>query len=107
MSDGFMLGAPLVAVATHPLALPSASSYELSSGRLLSTLAGVVGLVGAVVGGLALLRSTRRRRTGPGRRGALFAVGSGLVAMTALQAITTNIGGICTPMARDPLVAAA
>lgn len=97
MSVGFMFGAPLVALATHPLALPSATSYELTSGRLLSTLAGVVGLAGAVVGGLALLRSTGRKRSGPGRRGALIAVGSGLVAIAggALVAMTAD-GGLGT-----------
>lgn len=97
MSVGFMLGAPLLTVATHPLALPSASSYELSSGRLLSSLAGVVGLAGAVVGGLALLRSTGRRRTGPGRRGAVISVvfGMAAVAVGALVAVTAD-GGLGT-----------
>ena len=97
MSVGFMLGEPLLAVATHPLDLSSASPYELSSGRLLSILAGVVGLAGAVVGGLALLRSTGRRCTGPGRRGAVISVVSGLVAIAvgALIAVTAD-GGLGT-----------
>ena len=62
MSVGFTLAATLVEVAAHAPALPSASSYELSSGRLLATVAGVVGLAGAVVGGLALARATGRIR---------------------------------------------
>lgn len=97
MSVALTLAAPLVAVASDPSALPSATSYELTSGRLLATVAGVVGLAGAVVGGLALLRSTGRRRTGPGRHGAVVSVVSGLVAIAigAVIAMTAD-GGLGT-----------
>lgn len=97
MSVGFTLAATLVEVAPHAPALPSASSYELSSGRLLATVAGVVGLAGAVVGGLALARATGRIGSGPGRRGAVASLVSGLVAVVvgALVAATAD-GGLGT-----------
>ncbi len=51
-------------------------AYTLTAGRLWATSAALLGLVGAVVGGLALARS--RRRTGTG---ASVALGSGLIAV--------------------------
>jgi hypothetical protein len=56
-----------------------ADSYGLTSGRFVATSAALLGLFGAIVGGLALYRS-RRGGTGSGRRGAAVALGSGLVA---------------------------
>lgn len=54
-----------------------ADSYGLTSGRLVATSAALLGLLGAIAGGLALARARRGR---PGRRGAVVALGSGLVA---------------------------
>jgi hypothetical protein len=93
MSVAFTIAAPLAAVASDPSALPSATSYELTSGRLLATVAGVVGLAGAVAGGLALAHATGRIGSGPGRRGAVASLVSGLVAMVVGAAIATTADG--------------
>lgn len=55
-------------------------AYTLTAGRLWATSAALLGLVGAVIGGVALARSVRRIRNG-GRKGAVVAVVSGLVAV--------------------------
>ncbi len=55
-------------------------AYALTAGRLWATSAALLGLVGAVVGGLALARSVRRIGNG-GTKGAVVALGSGLIAM--------------------------
>lgn len=51
-------------------------AYAMTSGRLWSAVAALVGIAGVVVGGWALARS-RRTGTGSGRRGALVALASG------------------------------
>ena len=64
--------------AAHVLAQPDpASVYAMSSGRLWSLVAALLGLAGAVIGGLALARSGRIG-TGSGRRGAIVALAAGL-----------------------------
>lgn len=55
-------------------------AYTLTAARLWATSAALLGLVGAVIGGLALARSVRRIGNG-GRKGANVALVSGLVAM--------------------------
>lgn len=55
-------------------------AYTLTAGRLWATSAALLGLVGAVIGGLTLARSVRRISNG-GRKGAVVALVSGLVAM--------------------------
>lgn len=50
----------------------------IGSGRLLPTVAAVVGLIGVVIGGLALARS---RRAGNGRAGAVVAAVLGLISV--------------------------
>ena len=54
--------------------LIAAGSTGIGSGRLLPSVAAVVGLIGVVLGGLAL---TRSRRAGNGRAGATVAAGGG------------------------------
>ncbi|MBB5083652.1 DUF6223 family protein [Nonomuraea endophytica] len=56
-------------------------AYDLTSGRLWSVIAGAIGLVGVVLGGLALARSTGRSGTGPWRKGATMALVAGLAGM--------------------------
>src|SRR5262245_59943666 len=64
---GFGLAAPAAAhVSDQPAA---ASVYTMSPGRIGAIVAAVVGLIGAVIGGLALSRSAGRISTGNGRRG--------------------------------------
>jgi hypothetical protein len=55
-------------------------AYTLTAARLWATSAALLGLVGAVIGGLALARSVRRIGNG-GRQGPIVALASGLVAM--------------------------
>lgn len=53
-------------------------AYTLTTGRLVGTVAALVALAGAVVGGLALARSAGRIGDGDGRRGATLALVAGL-----------------------------
>ncbi|TMR10482.1 hypothetical protein ETD86_39405 [Nonomuraea turkmeniaca] len=52
-------------------------AYTLTSGRFWSAAAALLGLAGAVIGGLALARSAGRIGNG-GRRGAIVALAAGL-----------------------------
>jgi hypothetical protein len=73
---GFALAAP---AAAHVLVQPDpASAYAMTAGRLWSLVAALLGLAGAVIGGLALARSAGRIGTGTGRRGAIVALVAGL-----------------------------
>lgn len=75
---------------------PAASVYAMSSGRLGAIVAGLVGLAGVVIGGLAL-RSTGRLGTGPGRSGAIVALVAGLIGMAlGGLVVATADGGIGT-----------
>jgi hypothetical protein len=56
-----------------------ADSYGLTSARFVATSAALLGLLAAIVGGLALVR-VRRGGAGFGRRGGTVALASGLIA---------------------------
>ncbi|MCT9929823.1 DUF6223 family protein [Planotetraspora sp. A-T 1434] len=72
----FMLAVP---VAAHVSVQPGpVSAYTLTAGRLWSLVAVLLGLIGAVIGGLAMARSAGRIGTGNGRRGAIVALVAGL-----------------------------
>ncbi|RVX46748.1 hypothetical protein EDD27_9650 [Nonomuraea polychroma] len=72
----FWLATP---AAAHVLVQPDpVSSYGLTAGRLWSLVAALLGLAGAVIGGLALARSAGRIGKGNGRRGAIVALVAGL-----------------------------
>ncbi|WP_246148932.1 DUF6223 family protein [Nonomuraea turkmeniaca] len=62
--------------AAHVLVQPI-GAYTLTSGRFWSAAAALLGLAGAVIGGLALARSAGRIGNG-GRRGAIVALAAGL-----------------------------
>ncbi|MFC8616049.1 DUF6223 family protein [Micromonospora purpureochromogenes] len=67
--------------AAHALVQPVAvSSYTLTAGRLWSLVAALLGLVGVVIGGLAMARSAGRIGTGTRGRGAIVALAAGLAA---------------------------
>jgi hypothetical protein len=92
------LAAPAAAqVSDQP---PAVSVYTLTPERIAATVAAVLGLIGAVIGGLALARSAGRIGTGNGRRGAIVAlvlgpiglVIGGLVAATADGGLGTGNG---------------
>jgi hypothetical protein len=57
-------------------------AYTLTAARLWATSAALLGLIGAIIGGLVLTRSVRRTGNG-GRRGAIASLASGLVAVVA------------------------
>jgi hypothetical protein len=72
---------PVTPVAAHIVAQSAdVDAYTLTTARLWATSAALVGLVGTVIGGLALARSLRRIGNG-GRRGAVVALASGLIAV--------------------------
>jgi hypothetical protein len=92
---GFGLVAP---VAAHASAQPAAASvYAMSAGRLGAIVAALVGLIGVVIGWLALARSDGGIGTGNGRSGAIVALVAGLIG-TALGGlvVATSDGGIGT-----------
>jgi hypothetical protein len=93
--EGFGLAAP---AAAHVSAQPAAASaYTMSAGRLGASTGAVLGLIGVVIGGLALARPTSRIGTGNGRLGATMALAVGLigVALGGLV-VATSDGGIGT-----------
>ncbi|MFI8769295.1 DUF6223 family protein [Streptomyces sp. NPDC053792] len=89
-----------VPAAADPAVQPVAASvYTLSAGRVASSAAALVGLLGAVNGGLALARTTGRGhiRTWARRNGAVTALVAGAisVAVGAVVAATAD-GGLGT-----------
>lgn len=95
MSLGFVLAAPAAAHLSVQQAAVSTST--LTAGRLWASLAALLGLVGVVIGGLALARSAGRIRTGPGQRGAVLALVAGLIAMAVGGlVVATADGGLGT-----------
>ena len=95
MSFGFVLAAP---VAAH-LAVQQAavSTSTLTPERLAASLAALLGLIGVIVGGLAMARAAGRIRTGPGQRGAIVALVAGLIAMAVGGlVVATADGGLGT-----------
>ncbi len=94
---GFGLAAP---AAAHASVQPAAATvYTMTPERIAASMAALVGLIGAVIGGLALARSARRIGNG-GRRGAIVAlvlgpiglVIGGLVVATAEGGVGTGHG---------------
>ena len=91
---GFGLAVPAAAqVSAQPAA---AGVYTMSPGRVEAILAAVVGLLGTVIGGLALARSVRRIGNG-GRRGALAALVLGPIGLViGGLVVATADGGVGT-----------
>jgi hypothetical protein len=70
----------ILGFAARALAQPAAvDAYTLTAARLWATAAALLGLAGAITGGRALVHVTRR--AGGGRKGAIAALVSGLVAV--------------------------
>lgn len=84
--------------AAHISSQPVAASVTtMSAGRLGSIAAGLLGLAGVIVGGLALARPASRIGIGSGRLGAIVAVVSGLIGMAlGGLVVATSDGGIGT-----------
>src|SRR5262249_42291498 len=70
-----------VLVAAHVSAPAATTVYGLTPRRLWATTAFVLALVGVVIGGLALRRSTGRIGAGNGRMGAIVALVAGTIAV--------------------------
>ena len=95
---GFGLAAP---AAAHASVQPAAATvYNMTPERIAASTAALVGLIGAVIGGLALARSAGRIGNGNRRRGAIMAlvlgpiglVVGGLVVATADSGVGTGKG---------------
>jgi hypothetical protein len=92
---GFGLAAPAAAYGSVQSA--AASVYTMSPGRIAASVAAVVGLIGAVIGGLALARSAGRVSTGNGRRGAIVALVLGPIGLAiGGLVVATSDGGVGT-----------
>jgi Family of unknown function (DUF6223) len=92
---GFGLSAP---AAAHASVQPGAASvYTMSPGRIGAVVAAVVGLIGAVNGGLALARSAGHIGTRNGRRGAIVALVLGPIGLViGGLVVATADGGLGT-----------
>jgi Family of unknown function (DUF6223) len=92
---GFGLAAPAAAqVSVQPAAV---NAYTLTPKRIMASGAAVTGLIGAVIGGLALARSGGRIGTGNGRRGAIVALMLGPIAVViGGLVVATADGGLGT-----------
>jgi hypothetical protein len=91
----FGLAAPAAAdVSDQP---PAVNAYTLTPKRIAASGAAVAGLIGAVIGGLALARSSGRIGTGYGRRGAIVALVMGPIALVlGGLVVATADGGLGT-----------
>jgi hypothetical protein len=73
------------------------SVYTLTPERITASLAAVVALIGAVIGGLALARSAGRVGAGHGRRGAIVALVMGPIGLViGGVVVATADGGLGT-----------
>jgi Family of unknown function (DUF6223) len=76
---------------------PAVSVYTITPERIAATVAAVVGLIGAVMGGLALARTAGRIGTGNGRRGAIVALALGPIGLViGGLVVATADGGLGT-----------
>jgi hypothetical protein len=93
MSVQHLLVAAEVPAAVHVAAQQAVSSYALTSGRLWSFVAIGLGLIGVVVGGLALARPAGRLGINTGRLGAALALGAGLIGAVVGAVVVAASGG--------------
>ena len=92
---GVGLAAP--AAAHVSVQSPPADVYTLTPERIAASVAAVVGLIGAIIGGLALARSAGRIGTGNGRRGAIAALVLGPIGLViGGLVVATADGGLGT-----------
>jgi hypothetical protein len=91
---GLGLAAPAAAQVSDQ---PPAVVYTMTPERIAAIVAAVVGLTGAVIGGLALARSAGRIGTGNGRRGAIVALVMGPIGLViGGVVVATADGGLGT-----------
>jgi hypothetical protein len=88
----FGLAAPTAQVSGQP----AATVYTMTPEQIAASTAAVVGLIAAVIGGLALVRSVRRIGS-QGRRGAIVALVLGLIGLViGGLVVATADGGVGT-----------
>src|SRR5688572_7434686 len=68
-------------------------SYGMTSGRLASIVGAVAGLIGVVIGGLALARPSSRFSTDSGQVGALIALVAGMIGIILGGWVVSTSGG--------------
>jgi hypothetical protein len=92
---GFVLATTVVAYGSgQPVTVPN---YAVTPKRIVASAAAVVGLIGAVIGGLALARSAGRIGAGNGRRGAIVALVLGPIGLViGGLVVATADGGLGT-----------
>lgn len=92
---GIGLASPAAAeVSVEPA---SVDAYSVTPERIAASLAALVGLIGAVIGGLAVARSAGRIGTGTGRRGAVVALVLGPIGLViGGLVVATADGGLGT-----------
>ena len=76
---------------------PAVRVYTLTPERIVATVATVVGLIGAVIGGLALARSAGRIGVGSGRRGAIVALLMGPIGLVIGGVVVATADGGLAP----------
>jgi hypothetical protein len=92
-----VLGLAEPAAAQASVQPPAVDPYTLTTDRVVATLAAVAGLIAAVIGGLALARSSGRMGAGNGRRGAIVAMVMGpIAAVIGGLVVATADGGLGT-----------
>ncbi len=92
---GLGLGTTTAAQESHQTSVVSA--YTLTPKRIAASTAAVVALIGAVIGALALARSTRRIGSGNGQRGAIVALVLGPIGLIiGSLVVATADGGLGT-----------
>src|SRR5262245_37179451 len=87
---GLTLAAPAVAQVSGR---PRVTVYTLTPERMTASVAAVVALIGAVIGGLALARSAGRVGAGNGRRGAIVALVMGPIGLVVGGLVVANADG--------------
>lgn len=83
-----------VPLATH-VSLQQADTrvYGITSRRFVASTAAVIGLIGVIIGGLALARPTGRFGTASGRLGAIVALTAGLIGVALGGVVVLTITG--------------
>jgi hypothetical protein len=93
----FGLAAPAGAHASVQPAPAAAPVYTMTPERIAASSAALAGLIGAVIGGLALARSAGRNGNGNGRRGAIVALVLGPIGLViGGLVVATADGGLGT-----------
>jgi hypothetical protein len=95
LAVAFVLATTVAAYGSgQPATVPN---YAVTPKRIVASAAAVVGLIGAVIGGLALARSAGRLGAGNGRRGAIVALAMGPIGLVSGGlVVATADGGLGT-----------